>query len=188
MSIIGDFVKKIPGVSDIGEFVGNLSSAYSDNKDWLNPLVSGGSSYLQGMSEDKSRSQYANLLRDSLQRDYDSQSANQKAYLEYIGQANAARGAAASAAAAAANATDKNRRKALSKAQKKLQQGYLGAKSYLDPYAQMGTRLLPQVEATYGNALGNTNALLQYYMNPAIQEKINTPTSIYTTKAPLPKA
>jgi hypothetical protein len=41
MSIIGDFVKKIPGVSDIGEFVGNLSSAYSDNKDWLNPLVSG---------------------------------------------------------------------------------------------------------------------------------------------------
>jgi hypothetical protein len=188
MSFIGDLVKKIPGVSDIGGFVGDLSDAYKENKDWLNPVISGGTSYLQGLSENKSRSQYADLLRDSLQRDYDSQSANQKAYLEYIGQANAARGAAASAAAAAANATDKNRRKALSKAQKKLQQGYLGAKSYLDPYAQMGTRLLPQVEATYGNALGNTNALLQYYMNPAIQEKINTPTSIYTTKAPLPKA
>jgi hypothetical protein len=126
MSFIGDLVKKIPGVSDIGGFVGDLSDAYKENKDWLNPVISGGQATFKGYPRIRAGVSTQNLLRDSLQRDYDSQSANQKAYLEYIGQANAARGAAASAAAAAANATDKNRRKALSKAQKKLQQGYCG--------------------------------------------------------------
>jgi len=90
------------------------------------------------------------------------------------------------AAVAAANATEKNRQKALKKANKVEQNTYKELLKMYAPYRQTADQLLPQMSQTYQNSLGLQNSLASYVNSPAQVAKLDAAGPAWNINVPLP--
>lgn len=168
---ISDIVKTVKGAKDIIEPIVNIG------------LGAHKTSSIRGARED-----LIQQMIDQETKSYEDQKTMNQYYFEQAQANSAARQAAAAANRAAANATEKNRQKALKKAMNRSDLGFENAKSLFRPYVDVGNRLLPRQEETYGNALNGINMLSAYLSAPDQIKKLAGGKSIYDQNVPIPKA
>lgn len=154
--------------------------------DWIAPVLSGVGSLYGAYNENQGNSNAFDAMKANEDRRYQDYLNEYNYYRDYVtkdAEARSAAGAAAAAAsaknAAAKSAAEKKAFKAYKKDNKKIQ-------GLWDPYAQTGHRLLPQMEQTYGNALGSMNLLNSYMMSPQFQQLTNSSVPAYQVDIPLP--
>lgn len=174
-------------LSDLGSTVGTY---YSNNKDWINPLVKVGVGALQQSNKDNSQSQYLDYLKEREKQNYQQSVDQINAYNAQLAAAGAGGGGGGgdggAAAAAAARATEANRRKAAKKANKSSQKTYKEMLAIYAPYRQTADVLLPQMTQTYQNSLGMQKSLADYLKSPAQMAKLDASIPAYNINIPLP--
>lgn len=156
--------------------------------DFIKPVASVVGGLWDGYQQHSTGSDFADALRAQEDRRYADAKQYYDAYTNWLGQSQAAAGSAAAANAAAAAATDANRRAALKRAMKFQKKQYNQAQGMYQPYADVGRRLLPQAEQTYGNSLGGMNLLFGYLNSPGQLAKLNQAAPVTATNiGKLPK-
>lgn len=135
-----------------------------------------GASIYNANQQGKASSSAADILKAHEQYKYDQAKKNYDAYNAYLAQKQAAGGGGGGGASAAYNAamqTEKRRRKKFKRAKKEYKQNFeQNVIPQMQPYVDMGHRLIPQVEQTYGNALSGMNALGQYLQSPERMQRM----------------
>lgn len=156
------------GWEDIGNWI-------SSNKDWLAPVAKIGVGAYQTMNQNNANSDYASLINNATQEDYNQQKANYDAAVQ-AQQSNMAAAAANNAAKLAAQ------RKALEAETAK----YNEAMGYLKPFRESAKRILPKQEKTYTDTLGGLSNLMALYQSPEMMAKLNQSVPAYSVKMQLP--
>lgn len=159
--------------------------------DWIKPALQIGGGFFGAWNEQQNQQRASQQMLDAYQHAAQQNYQNQLAYMNWqTGEAEKQRQAAASARAsnrAAAMQNAANQQKAL-KRQMGVEQGFFDqASSYLQPYAQLGSQLLPQVGQTYGQGLTGTNLLAAYYNSPQAVAQMQQSVPAYSINIPRPK-
>lgn len=152
-----------------------MTTMDSSNGIWdiVGNVVDFGTQAYNNYKQDSARDQYSQAMRDKEQYNYDQAKANHDAYLQYAQELQTHNSANAAAAQAAHAQSEQARLAALANAQGILQSHYGKAQQQLDPYTQMGERLIPPVEATYRAGLTGSQDLLKAMMTPENMAKMN---------------
>ena len=158
------------------------------NQGWLKPVVATGMNTLSDRSQNRATNQYLNVLRDAQQQDFANQKANYDAYTQWLSQSQAAANANRSASNARAAANERARLAGVRQAIDQTKKTYANMDEYTAPFADMGLRVRPQIEAAYTNALKNLGGLTNQVMAPDVMAKSwNQSKPIWEMSAPLPQ-
>lgn len=175
--------------SDIAEGVGSF---WSDNKDWIQPVVKAGVGALKQSNTDNSQSQYMQYLQEREKANYQKSVDEINAYNQMLmsgalgGSGGGGGGGNSAASAAAARQTEANRRKAAKKANKYLQANYKDLLAMYQPYRQTADQLLPQMTKTYEDSLGLQKSMLGFVQSPQEVAKLNGSIPAWNVQVPLP--
>lgn len=165
----------------------------ADWTDFIGPVLNFGSNLYDNYNKQNTQGGINDLISGMINRDYQDQlSYNDAAkqyndqYYQYMLGEQAASNSAAAARASAARTNEVRGRQAAKKANKKLMAGYNSAKSRFQPYADVGSRVMPQIESTYGSGLGLLGALQAYLQQPNQMAKLSMSKPAWMNAAPLP--
>jgi len=174
---------------DLGDLSG-VGSFLTKNKDWIKPLVSTGLNLYANNQAGDSTNQYIGAIQKAQQDDYNNQKTNYDAYTQWLQTTTNANNANSAAKAKASNANasrnERSRLAGVKSAQKILRQTYDKMSPYIDPYADMGLRVRPQIESTYTGALKALGDLTQQQTSPEAMKQWNQSVPSWQTNAPLP--
>lgn len=175
-----DFLDSLGGLFD------GASDWFGRNKKWLEPVVSTGFNLYTNSRQNNASKGYADLLARAQQEDYNNQKANYDAYTQWLQQSNANDAANRAASNARAAANEKARLAGVAKAKDQLGKTYKKMSPYIDPYADMGLRVRPEIENTYMGALKALSNLTQQNMTPEAMKQWNQSKPAWEINAPLP--
>ena len=168
------------GFGDIFSGVGDFLSG---NSSWLKPLAQVGMTAYNTHEKNQQAQGYINFLRDQENQNYQNYTNNRDAYLQWYQQNHAGgggRGRGGGSNNAAALAAQK-------KAMEREQQGFADARKTLQPWYDVGVRLLPNQAETYGNSLNALNMLYAYQTTPQMVSQMNQSRPAWQVDVPLPE-
>lgn len=160
---------------DIGGFI-------KDNP-LIKPLVNLGSNIFGASQNSRNQDAYLDSLRQAEQQNYDQAKATNEAYMNWLGESQAASNASRAASAAAARQNEANRVRAAKKGMKKEQKAFNEIKGLFKPYADTGAELLPIMSNTYKQGANNLSMLNAFMTDPS---KMNQSVPAWQTGVPLP--
>lgn len=179
-------------VANAAEYGGMLSGAsgigslVSDNASWLKPVLGAGLD-LYGNSQQRNAAQReVQAMRNAETQNYNDQKATYDAYVNYLGQSQAASAANAAARQAAAAANEKARREALTKVMANEKSNFKTTQGFLMPYYQAGKDMLPLRTQTYSAGLQGLNNLFGYLTSPDQMQKWNASKPAFQVNIPTP--
>lgn len=177
-------------MSILSDLYDGAKTFYNDYKDVIKPVVGAGLGALKQSQSDDTQSQYLNYLKQKELENYNNSVAGIQAYNAQLGASGGGGGRSGGggngASVAAANATEKNRQKALKKANKEQQTMYKELLKMYQPYRDTADKLLPEMTQTYQNSLGLQNALATYVNSPAQVAKLDAAGPAWNVNVPLP--
>ncbi len=166
-------------LTDIGDWIG-------DNKSWLKPVLSVGSSLVQQGQNDRQANAYLDYLKQQEDRNYQDSVSAINAYNQQMQAAAGTRSRAAAASAAARRTNDANQAKANKKAVKHMQNTYKKVLQMYKPFADTATALLPEKTKTYRDSLALQNSMLNFVNRPDQQAALTNVVPSWQTNVPLP--
>lgn len=169
----------------LGDLVSGAGEFYSDNKDWIKPLVGAGVGAYQQSQKDRARSQYVDYLREKENQNYQSALNDINAYNAQLAASGSGGGGGGGSGAAAA-AAEANKLAAESRANRSLQRNYKDILKMYQPFTEAANRLLPQKTQSYENSLALQNSLAQLVSSPENVAKFNASIPSYQVGVPVP--
>lgn len=152
--------------------------------DSLKAAVTGGLGLYNLVEGRRSRKKYGDSIKNKIDYDFEQQKKQHEYDSNYNQQMAEWDFADSASRRAAAAATERNRQAAARKARKVMDEAYGKSRQMYQPWVDTGNRLLPQVEQTYGNALGSMNLLNAYLFKPEGLDKLNAAKPAYSYNLP----
>jgi hypothetical protein len=168
------------------EWLADVGSWITKNKDWLKPVAEVGFNAIGQSRNDSQNNAYLDYLRQQEDKNYQSSVDAINAYNAQGAAAAGARSRAAAANAAASRANQAAQQKAAKKAMKYEKNMYKKILEMYKPFADTATALLPEKTKTYRDSLGLQNQMLQFVNRPDQQALLTGSVPAWQTNIPLP--
>lgn len=149
----------------------------------IEPLVNLGTN-IYGASQNSSNQQnYLDSLKTAEQNNYDQAKATNDAYMQWLGESQAAGNASRAANAGAAAANEKNRVAAAKKGMKTQTKAFDEIKGIYKPYVDTAAAILPEMSGAYKQGVDNLSMLNAFMTDP---KKLDQSVPAWQTGVPLP--